>query len=317
MSLLQVALLPAITKAQAQAQTPARAIIPLQLMDGPTPPSSPPQAHARRLPGTATAGPPLSPLREHSVASGLFSTQQQQQRQSASTPVTPPSGPYSRPRHAASLSQSTIARGHAPSPGILAGGADTPPSGTPSTASSSQQQHQQSRHISGSSAARTSEGDYFRRQNSQDGLATSHSRTTSYSGPPKASNPNALLKVQHGVVKSRTGSVLSRGFILKNDRLPPRNTHSLDFRLKGCPNFRSGGQGIYGAAQPSITGLRTVLSLLGCSPGGSGKVVWICTREEPVVYIGGSPFVLRDAEEPLKGFALSDRPEALDGIEKR
>ena len=283
-----------------------------QLMDDPTPPSSPPQTQAiarRGLPGA-----PLSPLREHSPSS-LFSVQQQQQqqpqrqRQSASTPATPPSGPYSRPRHAASSSQSSIARGHAPG-----GGATTPPD-----ASSRSQQHQSSssRHVSGSAAARTSEGDYFHRQNSQDGLAPSHSRATSYTGPLKASNPNALLKVQHGVVKSRTGSVLSRGFILKNDRLPPRNTHTLDFRLKGCPNFRSGGQGIYGAAQPSVTGLRTVLSLLGCNPGGPGKVVWICTREEPVVYIGGSPFVLRDAEEPLKGFALSDRPEALDGIEKR
>lgn len=123
--------------------------------------------------------------------------------------------------------------------------------------------------------------------------------------------------MQQGVVKARSGNVLSRGFILKNDRLPPRNAHSLEFRLKGVPNFRQGGEGIYGAAQPSITGLRTALSLLGCQPSGAGHVVWICTREEPVIYIGGSPFVLRDAEEPTKGFTLSERPEALEGIEKR
>jgi len=111
---------------------------------------------------------------------------------------------------------------------------------------------------------------------------------------------------------------LGRGFILKNDRLPPRNTHPLEFSLKGAPNFRPAGQeNIYGSAQPSITGIRTVLSVLGCQPGNSGKVVWICTREEPVIYIGGSPFVLRDAETPLVGYSLSDRPEALESIERR
>jgi len=130
-------------------------------------------------------------------------------------------------------------------------------------------------------------------------------------------DPDVLLKVQHGVTKARSGSVLGRGFILKNDRLPARATHSLDFRLKGAPHFRPGGEGIYGSAQPSITGLRTILATLGCHPGASGKAVWICTREEPVIYIGGSPFVLRDAEEPLQNYALSERPEALESIEKR
>jgi hypothetical protein len=131
-------------------------------------------------------------------------------------------------------------------------------------------------------------------------------------------DPRALLRIQHGVIKGRNGSVLGRGFILKNDRLPPRNTHPLEFSLKGAPNFRSAGEeNIYGSAQPSITGIRTVLSALGCQPGTNGKVVWICTREEPVIYIGGSPFVLRDAETPLVGYSLSDRPEALESIERR
>lgn len=131
-------------------------------------------------------------------------------------------------------------------------------------------------------------------------------------------DPRALLRIQHGVVKGRSGNVLGRGFILKNDRLPPRNTHPLEFSLKGAPNFRSAGQeNIYGSAQPSITGIRTVLSVLGCQPGTAGKVIWVCTREEPVIYIGGSPFVLRDAEYPLVGYSLSDRPEALESIERR
>jgi hypothetical protein len=132
------------------------------------------------------------------------------------------------------------------------------------------------------------------------------------------SDPTNLLRVQHGVVKGRSGTVLGRGFILKNDRLPPRNTHPLEFSLKGAPNFRpAGGEKIYGSAQPSITGLRTVLSVLGCQSNSTGRVVWICTREEPVIYIGGSPFVLRDAESPLVGYSISDRAEALESIERR
>lgn len=142
-----------------------------------------------------------------------------------------------------------------------------------------------------------------------------HTRVTRLREPD---DPRALLRIQHGVVKGRSGSVLGRGFILKNDRLPPRNTHPLEFSLKGAPNFRPAGpENIYGSAQPSITGIRTVLSVLGCQPGTTGKVVWICTREEPVIYIGGSPFVLRDAETPLVGYSLSDRPEALESIERR
>jgi hypothetical protein len=48
-----------------------------------------------------------------------------------------------------------------------------------------------------------------------------------------------------------------------------------------------------------------------------GHVVWFCTREEPIVYISGRPFVLRDVSEPRKTLALSDRAENLEGIEGR
>jgi hypothetical protein len=226
---------------------------------------------------------PLSTLQDTRSATDLTSSGGVSQ-----TSRSPPSTSF-RSRHAPSLSHS-VSTGSRPGPSMNGLGGTPPPAGKRITSGS----------------------DYFPRQSSE-----GSSFSMGSSKPIKASDPRALLRIQQGVVKSRAGNVLSRGFILKNDRLPPRNTHSLEFRLKGVPNFRQGGEGIYGAAQPSITGLRTVLSLLGCQPGGSGHVVWICTREEPVVYIGGSPFVLRDAEEPTKGFTLSERPEALEGIEKR
>lgn len=229
---------------------------------------------------------PLSTVKETQSATDISSSGGPSQ-----TLRSHPSSSAVRPRHAPSLSHSVSSGGQRPGPSMNGGG------GTPPLLASK-------RHASGN--------DYFPRQGSEG--------SSSGSGTPRAirqSDPRALLRMQQGVVKARSGSVLSRGFILKNDRLPPRNTHSLEFRLKGVPNFRQGGEGIYGTAQPSITGLRTALSLLDCQPGGTGHVAWICTREEPVIYIGGSPFVLRDAEEPTKGFTLSERPEALEGIEKR
>jgi len=45
--------------------------------------------------------------------------------------------------------------------------------------------------------------------------------------------------------------------------------------------------------------------------------VWFSTREEPIVYISGRSFVLRDASEPRKTLRMSDRAENLEGIEER
>ncbi|KAI0360175.1 hypothetical protein OH77DRAFT_1394828 [Trametes cingulata] len=124
------------------------------------------------------------------------------------------------------------------------------------------------------------------------------------------------------VVKTRTGSVLSRGFILKTDHYPSGRALDLDINVHGAPNFRAPRQGnlnVYGVAQPRTQGLRAILSVLRCRPNmpNSTHVVWFCTREEPIVYISGRPFVLRDASEPRRTLKLSDRAENLEDIERR
>ncbi|KAG6837385.1 hypothetical protein H0H93_010544 [Arthromyces matolae] len=124
------------------------------------------------------------------------------------------------------------------------------------------------------------------------------------------------------VVKSRTGSVLSRGFILKTDHYPSGRALDLDLNVHGAPNFRApriGDFNVFGAAQPRTQGLRAILSILRCQPGivNQSHVVWFSTREEPIVYISGRPFVLRDASEPRRTLALSDRAENLEAIETR
>ena len=107
------------------------------------------------------------------------------------------------------------------------------------------------------------------------------------------------------VVKTRSGSVLSRGFILKTDHYPsgkPPNhlfapfygpayhigrALDLDLNVHGAPNFRAprvGSLNVFGAAQPRSQGLRAILSILRArsTDNSPSHVIWISTREEPI-----------------------------------
>ncbi|KAG1860386.1 inositol hexakisphosphate-domain-containing protein [Suillus subluteus] len=125
-----------------------------------------------------------------------------------------------------------------------------------------------------------------------------------------------LKRAEPSVVKTRTGSVLSRGFILKTDYYPSGRALDLDLNVHGAPNFRaSRNTNVFGVAQPRTQGLRAILSVLRCRPGtiSPSHVVWFSTREEPI----GRPFVLRDSVEPRRTLSLSDRAENLEAIEER
>ncbi|KAK0205042.1 inositol hexakisphosphate-domain-containing protein [Desarmillaria ectypa] len=132
----------------------------------------------------------------------------------------------------------------------------------------------------------------------------------------------SLHQSEPSVVKTRNGSVLSRGFILKTDHYPSGRALDLDLNVHGAPNFRApriGNLNVFGVAQPRTQGLRAILSVLRCTPNtpDPSHVVWFSTREEPIVYISGRPFVLRDASEPKRTLPLSDRAENLEAIEIR
>ena len=202
------------------------------------------------------------------------------------------------------------------------------------------------------------------RRGSHDAATSSSSSTTTTTGvfPPAGAGPDParFVRLADGVVKSRTGSVLSRGLVLKADYSPRSSPVAMDdtttsvpsagvggivpkaretVHLRGATNFRAADDAqsrVYGVAQPTETGIRTILSVLGCretaaatttasagggsstaDDGGRRRAIWYCTREEPVVYIGAQPFVLRDALEPTRTYALSDRAESLEQIERR
>ncbi|KAK7392157.1 hypothetical protein VNO78_20587 [Psophocarpus tetragonolobus] len=104
-----------------------------------------------------------------------------------------------------------------------------------------------------------------------------------------------------GVVAAlRNGEVLGSQTVLKSDQCPGCQHPRLPERVEGAPNFREvPGFPVYGVANPTIDGIRSVISRIGSSKGGR-PVLWHNMREEPVIYINGKPFVLREVERPYK-----------------
>lgn len=92
---------------------------------------------------------------------------------------------------------------------------------------------------------------------------------------------------------------------------------------------------VFGVAQPRVSGVKALLSLLQCRPGlvKPSHCHWFSTREEPIgtsitsherrdlhlqiVYLSGRPYVLRDSASPRDGVTLTDRTENLEAIERR
>lgn len=104
-----------------------------------------------------------------------------------------------------------------------------------------------------------------------------------------------------GVVGARrNGEVLGSQTVLKSDHCPGCQSPSLPERVEGAPNFREvPGFPVYGVANPTIDGIRTVIHRIGSGIRGR-PVFWHNMREEPVIYINGKPFVLREVERPFK-----------------
>lgn len=104
-----------------------------------------------------------------------------------------------------------------------------------------------------------------------------------------------------GVVAAlRKGEVLGSQTVLKSDHCPGCQNQNLPERVDGAPNFREvPGFPVYGVANPTIDGIRSVIQRIGSSKDGC-PIFWHNMREEPVIYINGKPFVLREVERPYK-----------------
>ncbi|MBN9413984.1 MAG: hypothetical protein J0I12_01040 [Candidatus Eremiobacteraeota bacterium] len=124
------------------------------------------------------------------------------------------------------------------------------------------------------------------------------------------SNPIADLTTQV-VVHARHGEVLSQDRMIKADSYPGMHKATLQQGanaqplLDGAPNFRQvPGTNVYGVAQPTVQGLRSVLNELHAGPNGTGPTVtWTTLREEPAIYIQGRSYTPRDIHHPTTNLA--------------
>jgi hypothetical protein len=158
------------------------------------------------------------------------------------------------------------------------------------------------------------------------------------------------------LLQKRHGSVLGQDIILKSEhffkginglkynhkKFVGMNRVEGELKLFGAPNFRSTNLNVYGAAQPSSAGLATILRVLGCAPCTHNahpmdfearldsqdsfnspiqrkRAIWFSTREEPIIYVNDTPFVLRDLANPFVNIKSYSGINAsrLESVEKR
>lgn len=135
-------------------------------------------------------------------------------------------------------------------------------------------------------------------------------------------NPVADLTTQV-VVNGRHGEVLRQGHMVKLDAYPGLHTATLQSgqhpqpQIEGAPNFREvPNSQVFGMAQPTVSGLREALQKMGAGPGSQGpRVNWTSLREEPVVYIQGRSFTVRDLKAPFAN--LEDTGISSATVEQR
>lgn len=125
---------------------------------------------------------------------------------------------------------------------------------------------------------------------------------------------------EHHVRNLRSGIVLRPGTLLKEDIWQAQREHRADsenFEVRGTINFRRiPGTSIFATGQPTVDGIRNVLRSVSDQAAQSHEsgnrrpisCTWLNLREEPLLYIAGKPYVLRDSTLSLRN------TKAYDGI---
>ena len=71
--------------------------------------------------------------------------------------------------------------------------------------------------------------------------------------------------------------------------------------IDGCPNFRQvEGLPVFGVAVPTVSGLRLALDEVRRRVPAGTRIYWRNMREEPLIYITGRPFVVREITNPFR-----------------
>lgn len=71
--------------------------------------------------------------------------------------------------------------------------------------------------------------------------------------------------------------------------------HVITPKFLGVPNFRQVTSKVFGCGQASSAGLKQALEFFG--EAGVSKVAWVNLRDDPVVYVNGTPFSPRDRRD--------------------
>ena len=114
----------------------------------------------------------------------------------------------------------------------------------------------------------------------------------------------AQISEDMSVVQGRSGTVLGPNTILKIDHW--QDLSAADSAVPGAPNFRKiecksiGAHQIYAVAQPTQAALEKILDIVSSTLPTPRRIVWVNVREEPLLYINGEPFVLRDQYASLR-----------------
>lgn len=131
-----------------------------------------------------------------------------------------------------------------------------------------------------------------------------------------AAQPLANELEKH-VLKSRVGMVLVTHSILKIDQWYKSAAWP---GIEGAANFRKIPHwSVYGVAQPTLGGMKNVLQAVSKDVPDLTTLVWINLREEPLIYINGVPYVLRDQYLTLRNTKTFSgiTPARLEVIESR
>lgn len=114
---------------------------------------------------------------------------------------------------------------------------------------------------------------------------SSFSSTLNENTPGGYQSMNRATELERYVIIGRQGTVLVPHTILKLDQW----SENVD-EIPGVSNFRKiPYMDVYASAQPTIEGVENVIQKLS-----DKHIVWINLREEPLIYVNSSPYVLRD-----------------------
>ena len=103
---------------------------------------------------------------------------------------------------------------------------------------------------------------------------------------------NGASELEKYVIKSRQGTVLVSHTILKIDHWAKDNSETPS--IDGATNFRKvEAMDVYGVSQPTIQGISNIVHKI-LSEEKTKKIIWINLREEPLIYVNSSAYVLRD-----------------------